>query len=89
MTLATTWPAVAATLRDARRAIARALGPSGPDRRVPVPFCVSYGRAVFCLHLHEPRPSHRRRSTRRSPADGLRTAIAISLWRRRESTQIL
>lgn len=57
MTLATTWPAVAATLRDARRAIARFLGPCGPRRRVSVPFCVSYGRAVFCLHLREPRPS--------------------------------
>jgi hypothetical protein len=57
MTLATTWPAVAATLRDARRAIARVLGPSGPGHRVSVPFCVSYGRAVFCLHVHEPRSS--------------------------------
>jgi hypothetical protein len=57
MTLATTWPAVAATLRNARRATARVLGSSGPGRRVSVPFCVSYGRAVFCLHLHEPRPS--------------------------------
>lgn len=87
MTLATTWPAVAATLRDARRAIARALRPSGPGRRVSVPFCVSYGRAVFCLHVNE--PAHRRRPTRRSLVDGSRTAIATSLWRRRESMQIL
>ena len=57
MTLETTWPAVAATLRDARRAITRALGPSGPGCRVSAPLCVSYGRAVFCLHVHEPRAS--------------------------------
>ena len=57
MTLATTWPAVATTLRAAHRAIARALGPAGPGHRVSVPLCVSYGRAVFCLHVHEPRAS--------------------------------
>lgn len=56
MTPATTWPSVAATLRAARRAITHVVEPSEP-RRVPVPFCVSYGRAVFCLHLHEPRAS--------------------------------
>ena len=53
MTLPTLWPAVAATLRAAHRAIARAPGPA----RVSVPFCVSHGRVVFCLHGHEPRAS--------------------------------
>ena len=57
MTLATTWPSVAATLRHAHRAFTRALEPAEPGGRVRVPFCVSYGRAVFCLHLHEPRAS--------------------------------
>ena len=67
MTFVSTWPGVAGTLRGARRAIARVLGPSEPGRRISMPSCVSYGRAVFCLHLHAPRVSQARNAGEAKP----------------------
>jgi len=67
MTLVSTWPAAAAEFARARRAIGRFLGPverrDGASTRMPP--CVSYGRAVFCLHLHEPRASQAPDAARR------------------------
>ena len=67
MTLVSIWPIAAARLRRASRAIQRFFGPiepNGAQRRVHVPFCVSYGRAVFCLHAHEPRSPNADATTR-------------------------
>jgi hypothetical protein len=64
MEVASIWPLAAARLHLARMAVAKFCGPldtdpqarpTAPSEHLQMPFCVSYGRAVFCFHLPKPR----------------------------------
>ena len=53
MNVESTWRAAAACWQRVRRFAApvhAADAAAAARTRVPVPFCVSYGRAVFCFH---------------------------------------
>ena len=71
MTVVPVLRSAATWLRHAGPAIKRFFGPFepeqpgkpvGPNDRVHAPFCVSYGRVVFCLHYPKMRPQSRQDS---------------------------
>ena len=64
MKLESTWRAAASGLQRMQRAVRLFVEPvpaadatDAASKRVPAPFCVSYGRVVFCLYHPQPRPA--------------------------------
>jgi hypothetical protein len=73
------WQSFAKRMYCATGAVRRFFGPLQPDdmsapKGLHAPFCVSYGRAVFCFHIPQQRPQWQVRAGD-APEDSTRRQI--------------